>query len=435
MVQAGGFLWRAYYVEDLDFLYLAASTGAFLVSQQAISRLVLKPISHYFVPSAPPSPPIRDFDSAIDLEELNNSSFAKLPDSELELPTPPPYDSIINNNDGNKTPPRQNGHHHHNHNHHQQDLGHLVAAALPDPLNIVDYEVKRHTPLRHRKPATSPSKASNDANGDDDDDDRKDNSNRDKKESKLMTNGLHNNNTAPLTAPSTPPAMARRNQAKAIVDDRKKFQVAAWKLWYSTFVSTLGLIVLSQESWALDPSQYFVGWQDKMAPMSDMMKVYYVVSFGNYAAQAIAIFFEPRLKDFWQMFCHHIITCNLIFFSYWMGFYRVGSVIVLVHDVSDPWMELAKCFHYTNNELMANVFFATFAACFIYTRNWIFPRYIIYPITEDGFPLPNGPVLGAFIAGLCLLEALHIFWATLIVGMIKEAITSGGVQGDTREDD
>ena len=83
------------------------------------------------------------------------------------------------------------------------------------------------------------------------------------------------------------------------------------------------------------------------------MKLYYFVSFGNYTAQAVAIFIEPRLKDFWQMFVHHIITCNLIFFSYWMGLYRVGSVIVLLHDVSDPLMELAKCCHYSNNELVS----------------------------------------------------------------------------------
>ncbi|TPX49977.1 hypothetical protein SeMB42_g00551 [Synchytrium endobioticum] len=423
-----------------DILCMALSTAGFLIAQSAVSRLLLKPIARYFLPSPPAeSPPIRDHDSAIDLEEFNNNTFGKLPESELDLPpTPPSRDA------GGQLPPElnlisshtwKNGHvsiKRLNNTHNtqstngscspsrtQQQLGHLVASALPDPLMLTEYDVKRNTPLRHRKNTA--------ADGSDED-------------NNVIAAKNNNHDASTASAPLTPNAMARRNAVNALKDDRKKFQVASWKLAYTSFVSVLGVIVLSQESWACVPSQYFAGWQETMPKMSNMMKLYYFISFGNFAAQAIAIFFEPKLKDFWQMFFHHIITLNLIFFSYWMGFYRVGSVIVLLHDISDPLMELAKCCHYSNNELFANLFFASFAACFIYTRNWLFPRYIIYPITqyayhEDGSPMPNRTVLGAFIVGLCLLEALHIFWATLILGMIKEAVSAGGVTGDARDTD
>ena len=35
---------------------------------------------------------------------------------------------------------------------------------------------------------------------------------------------------------------------------------------------------------------------------------------------------------------------------------------------------------------------------------------------------------------LMCLQGLHIFWSSLIMKMIFEAILGGGVQGDTRED-
>jgi ceramide synthetase len=124
------------------------------------------------------------------------------------------------------------------------------------------------------------------------------------------------------------------------------------------------------------------------------------------------------------------------------GFFRIGTVILLIHEVSDPFMEIAKMFFYLNYKQAADIFFALFAIVFIITRNLIFPYYVIasipkYCYHEDGSDIPYGKGYirdSAFIA-LCILEVLHIYWAALILKMVKLAVTKAGVQGDIRNED
>ena len=127
----------------------------------------------------------------------------------------------------------------------EQQLGQLVASALPDPLMLTEYDLKRKIPLRHRNRKMASGSEGGTLNG-----------SKSSKEEALTNSG-----------PSTPSAMTRRYAAKALQDDRKKFQVASWKLLYTSFVSALGLMVILQEPWAFDSSQYFLGWPDEMPRM------------------------------------------------------------------------------------------------------------------------------------------------------------------------
>ena len=45
-------------------------------------------------------------------------------------------------------------------------------------------------------------------------------------------------------------------------------------------------------------------------------------------------------QDFWQMTLHHIVTILLLGFSFYAGFFRIGAVIILVHDVADIFLEV-----------------------------------------------------------------------------------------------
>jgi hypothetical protein len=69
---------------------------------------------------------------------------------------------------------------------------------------------------------------------------------------------------------------------------------------------------------------------------------------------------------------------------------------------------------------LADVFFALFAAVFIFTRNYVFPVYIIasiplYAYDEDGNSYAGEDhVRHAAIFALCILEGLHIYWASLV---------------------
>ncbi len=90
---------------------------------------------------------------------------------------------------------------------------------------------------------------------------------------------------------------------------------------------------------------------------------------------------------------------------------------------------------------MADVFFALFAIVFMVTRNFLFPVVIAsfsrYSYYEDGTCMPRGncQIRGSLFIALCVLATLHIYWAGLILQMVKLAITNSGVQDDIRNED
>ncbi|KAJ3064258.1 Ceramide synthase 2 [Podochytrium sp. JEL0797] len=221
---------------------------------------------------------------------------------------------------------------------------------------------------------------------------------------------------------------------------RLKFQTASWRALLYSISAGLGLFVFGRESWLFDSSQYFAGYPHKT---SFLLKLYYNIGFGNYAYQLFSVFFEPRQSDFAQQVTHHIVTVILMLNSYVLGFTRSGGLTLLLHDVSDPLMEFAKCFVYAGQKQMADLFFGIFAVVFMVTRNYIFPMVIVFPIFslskyEDGEQMPRGyghyfyPII---VSGY-ILQALNFFWGYLILKMVGKVLVSGETpEGDIRDED
>ncbi|KAJ3217179.1 Ceramide synthase 3 [Clydaea vesicula] len=219
---------------------------------------------------------------------------------------------------------------------------------------------------------------------------------------------------------------------------RKKFVISCWRfIQYSVCVVT-GIYVLSAAAFAFDPKSWFAKWPNH--GMSNMEKTYYHIGFGSYAYAIIDIFIQPKQKDFGAMITHHVATLFLIYLSYMWGFHRIGCVILLLHDISDPFMEIAKACLYAKKQLLADIFITSFALVFLFTRVFVYPYYVIssiplYAYFDDGSLLPTGYVHYSCLAALLVLQMLHIYWAYLLLKVVVKAIVSGGVQGDVRDKD
>ena len=59
-------------------------------------------------------------------------------------------------------------------------------------------------------------------------------------------------------------------------------------------------------------------------------------------------FSDVKRKDFTEMFIHHLATLALLTLSWTTQMHRIGSLVILVHDFADHWMELAKMARYAN---------------------------------------------------------------------------------------
>jgi hypothetical protein len=67
-----------------------------------------------------------------------------------------------------------------------------------------------------------------------------------------------------------------------------------------------------------------------------------MIELAFYWSLVFSQFIDVKRKDFWQMFIHHIATISLLSFSYIVNFVRVGTLVLVVHDCGDYWLEVKK---------------------------------------------------------------------------------------------
>ena len=63
-----------------------------------------------------------------------------------------------------------------------------------------------------------------------------------------------------------------------------------------------------------------------------------------YWSLTVTQFFDVKRKDFWQMFIHHMVTLLLMSLSWICNLHRVGSLVLVVHDCADIFLEVSNFF-------------------------------------------------------------------------------------------
>lgn len=140
---------------------------------------------------------------------------------------------------------------------------------------------------------------------------------------------------------------------------------------------------------------------------------------------------------------HHIVTSGLLIYSYAVNFTRVGVVVLLIHDISDIFLELAKLCNYSKRENQSMVWFAVFLISWIVLRVVIFPAFVIRstlfePVTLVAVnlgiePRPHWEIFNGL---LLVLFVLHIYWTYLIFMVLVNRMRSGkGRDIREKEDD
>lgn len=86
-----------------------------------------------------------------------------------------------------------------------------------------------------------------------------------------------------------------------------------------------------------------------------------MIETGFYYSLLISSLFDVRRSDFWQLVFHHIITIGLLSFSWTINFVRVGTLVLLCHDIADIPLEVGKLVKYTKRlHVLTNVMFVLF---------------------------------------------------------------------------
>ncbi|XP_077955186.1 ceramide synthase 2 isoform X2 [Gasterosteus aculeatus] len=193
----------------------------------------------------------------------------------------------------------------------------------------------------------------------------------------------------------------RRNQDRPPLT--KKFAEAAWRFFFYLTAFVAGLACLIDSPWFWDRREC---WS------------------------------QYPVQDFKEQVIHHLATIFLLSFSYCANYIRIGTLVMLLHDSSDILLESAKMFNYgTGWRKTCDTLFVVFAVAFLVTRLVIFPSKILHTtlvLSIEEFQ----PFFGYYLFNVLLmvLQALHIFWAGLIIRMVYK-FQKGKLEKDERSDE
>ncbi|XP_034035743.1 ceramide synthase 2-like isoform X1 [Thalassophryne amazonica] len=224
----------------------------------------------------------------------------------------------------------------------------------------------------------------------------------------------------------------RRNQDRP--SNTKKFCEASWRFVFYLIAFTAGLCSLINTAWFWDHRECWRGYPKQ--PMSETHYWYYILELSFYLSLLLCVSVDVKRKDFKEQVIHHIATIFLISFSYCGNYVRVGTLVMLVHDSSDFLLESAKMFHYAGWTRTCDSLFVVFALVFLVTRLVVYPCRVVHTtlvVSREFFQ----PFFGYYFFNILLLilQALHIFWAYLILRMVCKFVFLGKVEKDERSDE
>ncbi|KAG6501652.1 hypothetical protein ZIOFF_041535 [Zingiber officinale] len=176
--------------------------------------------------------------------------------------------------------------------------------------------------------------------------------------------------------------------------------------------------------------------------LSSSLMLFFMCQCGFYTYSIVALYaWDIRRKDFSITMSHHIITSILIGFSYITRFFRIGTLILALHDTSDVFMESAKLFKYSGMEMAASLFFGLFAISWLLLRLIYFPFWIIKSSSYESFEslswMNQFPTMLYYMFNTMLITLLifHAYWGKLIFAMIMKQMSNRGQVGeDIRSD-
>lgn len=224
-----------------------------------------------------------------------------------------------------------------------------------------------------------------------------------------------------------------------------KISESMWKLTYYATVEFCILKIAYHEPWFRDTKLYFDGYPNQELKFPVML--FYMCQCGFYIYSIAALLmWETRRKDFSVMMSHHVITVILIGYSYLSSFFRIGSIILALHDASDVFLEAAKVFKYSEKELGASVFFGLFAISWLVLRLVFFPFWVIKTSSYDLMnylklsEIYSTVLYYVFNTMLLMLLVFHIYWWVLICSMIQRQLKNRGkvgedIRSDSEDDD
>mmetsp|Transcript_10648 Transcript_10648/g.15028 ORF Transcript_10648/g.15028 Transcript_10648/m.15028 type:complete len:431 (+) Transcript_10648:62-1354(+) len=229
----------------------------------------------------------------------------------------------------------------------------------------------------------------------------------------------------------------------------QKFGEYVYRLIYHSTITIIGILYSKDKVW-WDMSNNGTEslWLDYPNQPIDVAMIWYYLVQGTYNLEALwhllSISFSVSLRnpfpsksrklcipvkiewsptcrgDFKEMALHHIVTNMLVIYSSHFRFTRIGSMVFILHDISDVPVDLSKLANFIKWKLGTIIFFVTMVILWAITRLGILPFVILKSILKESHLLlissdlvyellycAYKPFFVLLLSGIIML---HLFW-------------------------
>lgn len=215
-----------------------------------------------------------------------------------------------------------------------------------------------------------------------------------------------------------------------------KFGEYVFRLLYHTSISLYGLFMFYDKEWwasggtrslfqgfPFHPIEPHMAWYYLMQSaynldaLVSLIEISFVISWS--ARRIPSITWSPSVRgDFREMCIHHVVTNLLVIGSSFCRLTRIGSMVFLVHDLSDIPVDCSKLANFVKYKKTTIACFIAMVLVWLATRLYVLPFTIYYAaLTQSHYVIERGlsPLLYIcyrhfFYGLLAFLILLHLSW-------------------------
>ncbi|SBT72567.1 translocation associated membrane protein, putative [Plasmodium malariae] len=177
---------------------------------------------------------------------------------------------------------------------------------------------------------------------------------------------------------------------------------------------------------------------------------FYLIQMSFWTSCLFYLKYEKKRKDFYVFVLHHLSTILLLLYSHIMNFWRIGLLILFVHDIVDVALYISKTLNYSNPKYQKylTTFYILFVFSYFFFRIILYLFYIVIPLSNmnviktytDGYVTSYSDIPGGVfpVVFLWLLMVMHFYWFFLILKMTRVFIINSSKNEqiqDIRSDD
>lgn len=207
-----------------------------------------------------------------------------------------------------------------------------------------------------------------------------------------------------------------------------KLKESYQKAIFSAFSTILIIFFISKKeyAWSFQWSEWEIPklW-DLDVPTTEETFIY-MLQIGWYIFQTykhLKVDSVYQKSDHNVLFVHHIVTVLLLTGSYYVGYHRIGLLVLSVHEPCDIFLEGAKIANYRKNTLLSVLAFINLVILWVVLRLYIFSK-LISNCYWHHLVNPNN-ALAIFTFLLCIVFCMNLYWLGLIGKIVCNVFKNG----------